>query len=280
VEDVAAWLVAGSLRVDGAGRVAAGSLLVDGAARVAPAPPPRVPLAEAARSLSDSTPALALVAGDAARFSPARSGCQALGSQASSRPPMTKRASTPAVHPRIGRRTGGAGGRTGPLRGWAAAVPVEGSTVDAVAGSDAGASSGLLPAVAMAATGVLGGCGREEGDRVGERGGAPPGAWVKGTSAGGGAWATLTSQRSQIRTLEAESRSSGFLASSAVSSASKGPARSIGRGSSFTTAASVRTKVPLSNGGAPSTAKNMAAPSAHTSAAGPLGLPRACSGAM
>jgi hypothetical protein len=278
VEGVAVW-VAGSLRVDGAGRVVAGSLLVDGADRVAPAPPPEVPLAEAARSSSDSTRALALVVGGAARFSPARSGRKAPGSQASSRPPMTRRASSPAVHPRIGRRTGGAGGRTGPLRGWGGAVSVEGSTVGALAGSDAGAPSGLLPAVTMGATGVVAGCGRAEGDRVGEPGMASPGACVERDSEGGGAWATLTSQRSQIRTLEAESRSAGFLASSAVSSASNGPARSIGRGSSLTTAASVRTKVPLSNGGWPSTAKNMVAPSAHTSAAGPLGLPRACSGA-
>jgi hypothetical protein len=107
----------------------------------------------------------------------------------------------------------------------------------------------------------------------------PPGPWVARTSEDGADWPTFTSQRSQIRTLEAESRSSGFLASSAVSSPSNEPARSIGRGSSPTTAASVRTKVLLSNGGSPSTAKNMVAPSAHTSAAGPLGLPRACSGA-
>jgi hypothetical protein len=170
---------------------------------------------------------------------------------------MTKRASTPAVQPRIGRRTGGAGGRTGPLRGWAAATPVEASTIGALAGSDAGASTGLLP---------------------GGPGMAPPGARVERNAEAGCAWATSTSQRSQIRTLEAESRSAGFFVSSAVSSASNGPARRIGRGSSSTTAASVRTKVPLSKGGWPSTAKNMVAPSAHTSAAGatwpPLSLLR------
>ena len=252
---------------------------MDGAGRVVLVPPPRVPLAEAARSLSDSIRALALVVAGVAGFSTARSGRKAPPSQASSRPLMTRRASTPAVHPRVWRWTGGAGGGTGPVRAWAAAVPVEGSTVGALAGSDASASSGLLPAVTVGSTGVLGGCGME-GDRAGGCEIGPPGAWVEGISEGGVAWATLPSQRSQIRTLEAESRSSGFLASSAGSSASSGPDRRVGRGSSLTTAASVRTKVPLSNGGAPSTAKKMVAPSAHTSAAGPLGLPRACSGAM
>ena len=72
----------------------------------------------------------------------------------------------------------------------------------------------------------------------------------------------------------------GSLASSAVSSGASGPARRIGRGASLTTAARVAIDAPLSNGGWPSTAKYSVAPSAHKSAGGPVGSPRACSGAM
>jgi hypothetical protein len=108
VEGVGAWVAAGSLRVDRVGRVV-GSLLVDGAGRVVPVPPPRVPLAEAARSSSDSIRALALVVAGVARFSTARSGRKAPPSQASSRPPMTRRASTPAVHLRVRRVLGSKG---------------------------------------------------------------------------------------------------------------------------------------------------------------------------
>src|SRR4029450_5639844 len=106
------------------------------------------------------------------------------------------------------RGTGGAGGRTGRDGRWTGAVSVEGSMVGTLADSDAGASG---------ATGVVARC-RIEGDRM-----VSPGPWVARTSEDGAEWATSTSQRSQIRTLEAESRASGFLASSAVSRASRGP---------------------------------------------------------
>ena len=85
-------------------------------------------------------------------------------------------------------------------------------------------------------------------------------------------------RRGQTRTLGAGSRSSGSLASSAVMRVATGPARDIGRGlldhrgHSPGQGALVERRLP-------STAKYMVAPSAHMSAAGPLGSPLACSGA-
>ena len=97
---------------------------------------------------------------------------------------------------------------------------------------------------------------------------------------GGEGGATTWSHASQARTLGPEGRAVGSLASSAVSSRASGPARRIGRGASLTAAAKVAIDAPLSNGGWPSTAKYSVAPNAHKSAGGPVGSPRACSGAM
>jgi hypothetical protein len=133
--------------------------VVDGAGWVVPvtATPPRVE-AGAARSWPGLTAASALVVGGAAR-SPGRSDGKAPVSQAVSSPPMSSRASALRSRRPARRGTGGAGGGTGLVRGWDGAVSVEGSTVGALAASDAGASDGLLVAIAMGATGVLGSCG-------------------------------------------------------------------------------------------------------------------------
>src|SRR5215207_7752091 len=97
--------------------------------------------------------------------SPGRADGKAPVSQAVSTPPMSRRAATPGSRRPARRGTGGAGGRTGSVRGWAGAASVDGSTVGALAESDAGPADGLVGAVAKGATGVLACCGRD-GDRV------------------------------------------------------------------------------------------------------------------
>src|SRR5829696_3409896 len=260
---VGAWVVTGCLVVAEARRVVA----------VAPGPLPVV--ARAAWFSSGSAPASLVAVAGAARsilgLVP-----MLLVSQAASSPPASSRATTPSN--RRSRRRGivGAGGRTG--RDGRRTGP--GSPIGFQAGAGAGLNAGTWwPAgvVGEGGVGIPTGPAREG---VGAGRPAWPGPVTGWAPVGGAGRATTSSQPSQARIFGPEGRASGSLASSAVISGVREPARRIGCGASLTTAARVAIDAPLSNGGWPSTAKYSVAPSAQKSAGGPVGSPWACSGAM